>query len=156
MVTDSSKQQKRPRTHSASGHLVSRAATLVGEGEVVSGRDLHTTQTAPEQDIIWRQTPHYPLSEAEFNLMVDPPPRTHQWLPTARGAWLTTLIVIFVAIYSALQKQQPLAWSTVPTSAWVGFSVTTILILGIHAAIWCKPDRRKQMIERIRKTWNRI
>lgn len=136
---------------------VSAQTTFVAAGAasvVVTGRELQATQIAREQDVIYREVPHYPLSEAEFNLLVDPPPRSHQWLPTARGAWLTSVLLLLGSVTTAVAHGEPLTAKSIPMPALIGFFVATVVWSSISIKVHFGPDRRRETIERIRKTWH--
>lgn len=121
---------------------------------VVTGRELQT-QVAREQDVIYSPAAHYKLGEADFNRIVDPPPRHHQWLNTTRGAFLGSLIIAVAAVFSALRQSQPLEWSTVPDSAKAGLGITAVLWLGVYLWVRFRPDPQRETIDRIRRTWDR-
>lgn len=105
--------------------------------------------------MIYSPAAHYKLSEADFNRIVDPPPRHHQWLPTVRGTFLGSLIVAGTAVFTALRQNQPINWSTIPDAAKAGLIITAVLWVGV--AIWVRvgSDARRDAIERIRRTWDR-
>jgi len=69
-------------------------------GNVVTGRNLYETQTVRAAQVVYIPVPHFQLGEADFNRLVDPPPRSHQWLPNVRGAWLAALILCVTPVVS--------------------------------------------------------
>jgi hypothetical protein len=125
----------------------------MADQEIIRDRELQATQIARGQDVIYRETAHYMLSEAQFNTLVDPPPRSHQWLPTVRGAWVSSVLALVVDALILLADGTPLTWRKLwPFAAIVG--VTSALWLGVGLWVWCGPDRRRDTIARIRRTWD--
>lgn len=137
------------------GDLDSSDSNVSGRGLVIKGKALSSTQTALEQDLVYRPAAHYPLSEAEFNLIVDPPARPHQWLPQVRGTFLGALIVAIAPVLPALYSGGAISLSTVPASAWVALGVTSVLWFALWLRKVCSGDPQKKTIERIRRTWDR-
>lgn len=122
-------------------------------GTVVSGRDLRETQTASAAAVVYVETPHFLLGEADFNRLVDPPPRYLQWLPTVRGAWLAAAIVSAPPIIDALVQGQAVLFSLIPTTPRYGLVIATIIWLVLEAVVRIRRNPRDETIKKIRKTF---
>jgi hypothetical protein len=125
----------------------------MADQEIIRDRELQATQIARGQDVIYRETAHYMLSEAQFNTLVDPPPRSHQWLPNVRGAFVSSVLAFGVAALSQLAQGAALSRKTLwPFAAIVG--VAALLWLGVYLRVRFGPDRQRDTIARIRRTWD--
>lgn len=136
------------------GHLAASSSAMSGSGVVITGEVLKRTQTVSEENVVFRPAPHYPLSEAQFYSMVDPPPRSHQWLPTIRGLWFGSTLLAITPVLAALAKGAPITWALVPDAPKFGSVISTLLWIGVWARVRFGPDRRRATIELIRKTWS--
>jgi hypothetical protein len=123
-------------------------------GATVTNTVVLETQRAAAAEIMV-PTPHYPLSEAEFNDLVDPPPRSHQWLPTIRGAALVSFIGCVAPLLAATIRGQPVTLSLIPETLLVALIITSIWWLALVCRMQFKPHRRDQVMRRVRKTWDR-
>jgi hypothetical protein len=103
--------------------------------------------------IAWVRVPHYSLNEAEFNVLVDPPAYSHQWLPTIRGAWLASLVLGGGPLVGALCRGRPITMALIPDVAWFGFIGASAALMVLEIYVRSKKDRRKDLISRIRRTW---
>jgi hypothetical protein len=128
---------------------------VVGVGKVVEGRNLRETQSAPASDIVYRSTPHYMLGQADFNRLVDPPPRTHAFFPGLLGLWIGSLINASAPLLLALFDGTPLSIWAVPPTARYAFVVVSILLVGLYLKVHLSPNPRDKLIERIAKTYER-
>jgi hypothetical protein len=128
------------------------AGTVAAVGTVI-GRELRQTETAPISDVIYVQTPHFPLGEADFNRLVDPPARWHQWLPTVRGAWSGAVLFLVTSLASAMAHGERLLISVLPGLCAVGLTTVIWAIVEIRARVG--PNPRQETIDRIRRTYQR-
>ena len=127
----------------------------VGVGTVVEGRDLRETQSAPVSDIVYRPAPHYPLGQAEFNLLVDPPPRTHAFLPAVFGLWLGSVVNAGSPLLQAFIVGTPVTIASVPSAARYAFIIASVLFGGLAFAVWRRPNRRDNLVKRIAKVYEK-
>jgi hypothetical protein len=135
------------------GALAAAGQEPIATVEEVIGRELQATQVARGQDVIYRETAHYPLNEAEFYLIVDAPPPSHQWLPTVRGAWLASALVAVTPVLGAMARGTPVSLSLVSDASIVAMCISSLLWLGVGLRVRFGPDRRRDTIQRIRRTW---
>ena len=128
---------------------------VVAAANVVTGRDLHETQTAPAAQVVYVPAPHFQLGEADFNRLVDLPPRSHQWLPNVRGAWLAALILSVTPLLNAVVHGEPASISLIPAPYLYGLGITTIMWLILESVTWIGPNPRQEAIKRIQKAYQR-
>lgn len=136
-----------------SGDLASDPSAIAGVGSVVRGQAIATTQIASGASVAFIPVAHYQLNEAQFNLLVDPPPRSHQWLPTVRGAWISALVLGGGQLVGAIVRGNPLSLSSVSDIAWFGFILTSLVWGALAMYVRYQKDRRKKLIDHIRATW---
>jgi hypothetical protein len=137
----------------APGEPAAGPSPIVGVGNVVRDQAIISTQTASGAAIVFIPTAHYQLSEAQFNLLVDPPPRSHQWLPTVRGAWIGAVVLGGGPLVGAIVRGNSLTVSSVSDIAWFGFVLTSLAWCALAVYVRYKKDRRKKLIDHIRATW---
>lgn len=124
---------------------------------VISGRDLHETQHASSQEIIFVPTAHFLLVQADYNTLVGHSSRPRQWLGPVRGAFLGSLIAC-ASVAGGISDWQSLSWVTVPRRVKVGFIIfATVGIFLAVVEVWarCANDPRREVMARIGATWKK-
>ena len=134
---------------------IEEGAVASAATNVIAGRDLRETQTVPAAEVVYAPAPHALLGEADFNRLVDPPARSHQWLPNVRGAWLTALILSAMPLLDAVVHGKPVRIALIPDLSLYGLGITTGMWAILVGVIRLGRNPREETIRRIRKAYQR-